>query len=64
MQHNHFTRPIQTDRNSHTYGHTKLRFDGQPKKGTIRRALAGIFVFGVTVTAFVLFVSMLSTPRP
>lgn len=35
-----------------------------PKRGTIRRALATLLLTGVGLVAFTLFVAMISTPRP
>lgn len=60
----YFTRPIQNDRLSQDYGNTKLRFDGQPKRGTIRRFLFGLFVAAIGWGGFTLAVAILSTPRP
>lgn len=60
----YFKRPIQSDRMLHDYGNTKLRFDGQPKKGTIRGAFKALLLFGTGYIAVTLLVALLSTPRP
>ena len=35
-----------------------------PKRGTIRRAIAGLFLFGIGWATVTLLVAALSTPRP
>jgi hypothetical protein len=63
MMPDYFTRPIQSDRMRQDYGNSGLRFDGQPKRGTIRRLLAGAFLFSITAIGFVLAIAAFSTSR-
>lgn len=48
----HFTRPVQSDRSSHEYGHTRLHSD-EPTPGLFyAAALAAIIVIGLAVTVW------------
>jgi hypothetical protein len=47
MKPSYFTRPIQSDRNSHTYGHTVLTPEFDPRRGTIRTLLLVVGLFAL-----------------
>lgn len=59
----YWSRPIQSDRMLSDYGNSGLRFDGQPKRGTIRRFLAGTVLFILGCWLVVMTVAVLSTGR-